>query len=213
LQDPLTTTKPIQVKKPGNPDLTKTVDITGGLNKTNQLAFFVDGSQFRANYDQVLLQSATRNIVDYPTHPEYNVKNYGNAKSVRLILRNYYTIMHTMHLHGHEQFWILAEGMGEWDGKITNPENPQRRDTAQMRMGYPDNPRYLVIQYEADNPGVWPLHCHMTTHTSTGLYMNIVVGCLYSCIRFIREYVTNSFIGTIRSPAISKLRQPHQQHV
>lgn len=90
--------------------------------------------------------------------------------------------MHNMHLHGHSEFWILAEGMGDWDGKIVNPENPQRRDGAQLRMGTPDNPSYVVIQFNTDNPGVWPLHCHLVVHASAGLYMNVIVSCLGSVV-------------------------------
>ena len=80
-----------------------------------------------------------------------------------------------MHLHGHEDFWILAEGRGEWDGVITRPSNPQRRDSAQLRWGSPEVPAYLVIQFNTDNPGVWPLHCHLIVHASTGMYWNILV--------------------------------------
>lgn len=28
---------------------------------------------------------------------------------------------------------------------------------------------HVVIQYNADNPGVWPLHCHIAFHISQGL--------------------------------------------
>ena len=80
-----------------------------------------------------------------------------------------------MHLHGH-QFWVLAEGIGEWDGAITNPSNPQRRDTQIMLSGSPNLPSYLVLEWEADNPGVWPLHCHIVVHVSAGLYINVLVG-------------------------------------
>lgn len=59
-----------------------------------------------------------------------------------------------MHIHGFNM-QILSEGIGTWDGvSITNPENPQRRDT---QLVQPNG--YLVIQIELDNPGVWPFHC------------------------------------------------------
>lgn len=38
----------------------------------------------------------------------------------------------------------------------------------------PPIPSYVVIQFEADNPGVWPLHCHVAWHVSAGLYVNIL---------------------------------------
>ena len=124
---------------------------------------------------ETLLLSASQGKIDYPSNPEYNIHNYGNATSVRLIFRNAYPAMHTMHLHGHADFWVLAEGLGEWDGVVVNPDNPIRRDSAQMRIGSPDSPSYLVIQFNADNPGVWSLYCHLVIHVSAGLYMNVMV--------------------------------------
>lgn len=53
-----------------------------------------------------------------------------------------------MHLHGFNMY-ILHEGLGEWDGTITNQHNPLRRDTMQVRGG-----GYIVMQFDAaDNPG------------------------------------------------------------
>ncbi len=28
----------------------------------------------------------------------------------------------------------------------------------------------LTIQFEADNPGVWPLHCHILYHMEAGMF-------------------------------------------
>lgn len=78
-----------------------------------------------------------------------------------------------MHLHGHD-FFVLAEGRGVWDGTIVNPANPMRRDTQLMRPGSPAEPSYIVIEFETDNPGVWPFHCHTGTHNSAGLLINIL---------------------------------------
>ena len=52
---------------------------------------------------------------------------------------------------------------------MTNPQNPQRRDTHMLRrLGH------LVIQIEADNPGVWPYHCHIAWHQSMGMSLNVM---------------------------------------
>ncbi|KAI9767873.1 MAG: hypothetical protein M1840_005366 [Geoglossum simile] len=65
---------------------------------------------------------------------------------------------------------VLATGVGAWDGTITNPSNPQRRDTQQiLPFG-----GFAVFQFDADNPGVWPFHCHIAWHVSGGLYVNIM---------------------------------------
>lgn len=66
-----------------------------------------------------------------------------------------------MHIHGHDMY-ILHDGDGFWDGhSITNPQNPLRRDTHNLRPN-----GHMVMQFEADNPGVWPFHCHIAWHLS-----------------------------------------------
>lgn len=82
-----------------------------------------------------------------------------------------------MHLHGHN-FWVVAEGIGDWDGTVTK-SNPQRRDVHILRPGSGGQPAYMVIEFNTDNPGVWPFHCHIAWHVSSGLYVNIMV-----CLRF-----------------------------
>lgn len=56
-----------------------------------------------------------------------------------------------------------------WDGTITNPNNPQRRD---VQMLLPGN--YIVVQWNQDNPGTWPFHCHIAWHLSSGFVWNIL---------------------------------------
>ena len=33
-----------------------------------------------------------------------------------------------------------------------------------------------MIDFLANNPGVWPFHCHVAWHVSDGLSMNVMVG-------------------------------------
>ena len=33
---------------------------------------------------------------------------------------------------------------------------------------------YIVIQWVQDNPGVWPLHCHIAWHLSAGMSWMVV---------------------------------------
>jgi len=109
---------------------------------------------------------------------ESNVYQFPGAKNVRLILVNHAMIGgHPMHFHGHD-FHILAEGFGEWDGSIVNPTNTLRRDV--HLLGNARNvtgtvePSYMVMQFAQDNPGAWPLHCHLAWHVSGGLFMQII---------------------------------------
>ena len=56
----------------------------------------------------------------------------------------------------------MAEGFGQWNGtRNGNADNPQKRDVQLMPPGSPDVPAFLVIEFVLDNPGVWPLHCHI----------------------------------------------------
>ena len=73
------------------------------------------------------------------------------------------------------------DGLGAcWDGSIVRQDvretqsfieivtnatqNPQRRDVHML-----DKNSYIVIQWTQDNPGVWPLHCHIAWHLSAGM--------------------------------------------
>ncbi|KAH7414378.1 extracellular dihydrogeodin oxidase/laccase-like protein [Phaeosphaeria sp. MPI-PUGE-AT-0046c] len=174
LNDPLSATIPLVPQPVSEPSLIQNLDIVAAPNASGNLVFLVNNSTFRANYTASLLSAASEGVTTYPSHQEYNMYNFSRETSVRIILRNMFPVMHNMHLHGHESFSILAEGRGEWNGIITRPENPQRRDSAQMSWGTPELPAYLVIQFDTDNPGVWPLHCHLVVHASAGLYVNIV---------------------------------------
>lgn len=56
-----------------------------------------------------------------------------------------------------------------WDGTITNANNPQRRDVQMLLPG-----QYIVVQWNQDNPGVWPLHCHIAWHLSAGFVWSVL---------------------------------------
>jgi len=63
---------------------------------------------------------------------------------------------HPMHLHGHTFRVVETDG-----GQI--PESAQQIETTVLvQVG-----SARVIEFVADNPGDWPVHCHMTHHTMT----------------------------------------------
>ena len=71
--------------------------------------------------------------------------------------------------------YILAIGTGFWNGTIAYPSNPQRRDVQLLPSAVnTTQPGYIVVQIDADNPGVWPFHCHIAWHVSAGLYINML---------------------------------------
>ncbi|KAJ3190602.1 hypothetical protein HK101_008566 [Irineochytrium annulatum] len=90
--------------------------------------------------------------------------------------------VHPWHLHGHS-FWDLGGGEGLYqDGmgwNATVPGTPVLRDVVNQ---YPYVGAYFQkpiapnapcgwkkIRFTADNPGVWPMHCHIPAHMVMGM--------------------------------------------
>ncbi|KAK5741177.1 hypothetical protein LTR17_004117 [Elasticomyces elasticus] len=171
--DALSLTVPTyKMTPPKNPHTVQTVNITYQSNGTHNL-FYMNNSTFKANYNDPVLLDAKLGNMNFPA--DYNVYNFGTSPSIRLVVYNYaQTGVHPMHLHGHNMY-ILQVGTGLWDGSIVNANNPQRRDVQLLPNAVSaTEPGYIVIQYDTDNPGVWPFHCHIAWHVSSGLYMNII---------------------------------------
>lgn len=98
------------------------------------------------------------------------VANQGGV--VEIVLNNLGDGVHPFHLHGH-QFQVLARpasGTGKYPGSgVTFNPNPPRRDTVSV-MGN----SYLVLRFEATNPGVYLFHCHIEWHVVMGLSSTII---------------------------------------
>ncbi|KAF2160698.1 multicopper oxidase [Zasmidium cellare ATCC 36951] len=171
--DDLSKTQPYYpITPPSRPQTSQNLDITFNSNGTHNL-FFVNNSTFRVNYNDPVLLDAKVGNYKFPS--EYNVFNFHESNSIRLVIYNHaQTGSHPMHMHGHNMY-ILAEGTGTWDGSVVNAGNPQRRDVHILpNAPSATEPTYIVVQIDADNPGVWPLHCHIAWHVSGGLYVNIL---------------------------------------
>ena len=166
--DDLALTVPVYAQTPTpQPATTKTFTITFEFNATGSFIYLVDNQTFRADFNAPVLLLANQGNFSYPS--EWAVKNFGSNSSIRVALNNPSLAGHPMHLHGHTMS-VLHQGAGNWDGNsLTNPSNPQRRDVQQVAPG-----GHIVLQFDADNPGVWPFHCHVAWHVSGGLYVNIL---------------------------------------
>jgi len=166
--DDLSLTVPYYSLTPtAQPATTRNLNVNFFINSTGSFLWTLDNQTFRANYNNPILLLADQRNFTY--QPEWNVKNFGSNTSIRVIVNNPTPAAHPMHLHGHNMF-ILHQGTGSWDGvSITNPNNPQRRDVQLLPPG-----GHIVWQINADNPGVWPFHCHIAWHVSAGLYANIL---------------------------------------
>jgi FtsP/CotA-like multicopper oxidase with cupredoxin domain len=170
--DDLTLTTALCVQKVGTPAVSQTIDMVFGSNGTN-FVWTMNNSTFRGDYNDPTLPHVAGGNMTF--EPEWNVFDFGTNATVRIVLINHFSHgPHPMHLHGHN-FHVLAEGTGTWDGTVVNAANSQVRDVQILRSAPDDNtPAFLVLQWANDNPGVWPLHCHIAWHVSAGLYINVL---------------------------------------
>ncbi|KAK4682451.1 hypothetical protein QC764_0019290 [Podospora pseudoanserina] len=81
------------------------------------------------------------------------------------------TSAHPIHLHGHD-FAILQQAEKTTyvpENIHLNLINPPRRDVVLMPKS-----GFIIIAFKADNPGAWLLHCHIASHASQGLALQIL---------------------------------------
>ena len=90
---------------------------------------------------------AINGIVDLPDEPLFRAER-GTAVSVDVVNNNGWP--HAMHIHGHH--FIDDRKPGIW------------RDTTLFERGEKG-----AMQFVADNPGKWLIHCHMTEHMAAGM--------------------------------------------
>lgn len=78
------------------------------------------------------------------------------GERVEILFKNKSTMSHPMHLHGHV-FEVTSVG-----GQLIHGA---KRDTV---LVMPQST--VAIQFDADNPGVWPFHCHILYHMEAGMF-------------------------------------------
>ncbi|PRW33210.1 multicopper oxidase [Chlorella sorokiniana] len=96
----------------------------------------------------------------------YNTYFLKPGAVVDIIINNFDTGEHPLHLHGH-WFWVMAQGLpnaGTWNPSIPLNPTPILRDTATVNEG-----SYMVLRFVASNRGVWIFHCHIDWHLGAGL--------------------------------------------
>lgn len=164
--DPLSSTVPVMSMSPGDPSVSVDVTMEGHSNGTHGKWWMNNVTNVIDYNNPILLQSKLGNNTFTTSQ---NVYQYDSStKSVRFVVINNSGNPHPMHMHGHNMF-ILAEGTGSWDGSIVNSGNPQRRDVQIVQAN-----GYLVVQWNQDNPGAWPFHCHIAWHLSLGMAIEVL---------------------------------------
>lgn len=75
--------------------------------------------------------------------------------NVRVRFGNIGMANHPIHLHGH-QFSVTAS-----DGNTITENNRMKKNTILVASG-----ETWDVEFNANNPGIWPLHCHLPHHVS-----------------------------------------------
>ena len=76
---------------------------------------------------------------------------------------------HPMHIHGHAPQLVYRSSTLYNSATAKLPAFPIRRDTWMLQpLGV------TVVRYQATNPGVWLIHCHMEWHVEAGLTATLI---------------------------------------
>ncbi|KAF7194681.1 Laccase-2 [Pseudocercospora fuligena] len=167
---PIASLVPIVAKNAGaSADLQATRNVTvQQVTGTNVFKWYMNNITFLSEYyDPTSLQVVNGNttystqeaVINLPTPNDW----------MYLIIQETNTAPHPIHLHGHD-FYILASGSGTFNSSIAlQTTNPPRQDVAMLPSA-----GYLVLAFQADNPGIWLMHCHIGWHTSEGFALQFV---------------------------------------
>ncbi|KAJ1989181.1 ferroxidase fet3 [Coemansia umbellata] len=98
-----------------------------------------------------------------------NAHVVGHLQDVQIVISNYDAGTHPFHLHGHH-FQLIERGPIPYDPTYNPRSNkPISRDTVSI-----PSMEYVIIRFNANNPGTWLLHCHIEWHIEGGLNMVII---------------------------------------
>jgi FtsP/CotA-like multicopper oxidase with cupredoxin domain len=81
------------------------------------------------------------------------------GERVELVFINQTRMPHPMHLHGHE-FQVVEIDGKRFPGAV--------RDTVLVPPG-----RRVVVAFDANNPGLWAIHCHLLYHLDAGMFATL----------------------------------------
>jgi FtsP/CotA-like multicopper oxidase with cupredoxin domain len=115
----------------------------------------------RKSADQKIILELGGNMMDYEwtingqMWPNITPIVVDKGSRVEITFKNGSKMSHPMHLHGHV-FQVTALNGEAFQGAM--------RDTVLV----PSNSS-VTIQFDANNPGVWPLHCHVLYHQEGGM--------------------------------------------
>ncbi|CAL1378921.1 unnamed protein product [Linum trigynum] len=129
-------------------------------------------SQPVVKFDYTNATAVNNDTQSWFVHKGTKVEKLKFNETVELVLQNTAILVvenHPIHLHGFN-FHVLAQGFGNYDPvnapKKFNLDNPQIRNTIGVPVG-----GWAVLRFQANNPGMWFMHCHLDAHLPWGLAM------------------------------------------
>lgn len=154
-------------------------------NNTKALKWAINRVPFPHQHDKpVLLSAFLGETGTFTSDRGYIPVKRGDVLDV--VLQNYPACngaceVHPWHLHGHS-FWVVGQGHGEWTGSdaqvagLKEGAGAVYRDTVTLTSDNSASPYvdaepcgWAVIRFVANNPGAWPLHCHISWHVPMGM--------------------------------------------
>ncbi|QIX01866.1 hypothetical protein AMS68_007383 [Peltaster fructicola] len=153
---------------------TATIGVQGNMFK-----WTLGGESFVSKWADPTLQSISQNgnYTDYAGGLQIQYPKLGEW--VYIVIQSTQPLPHPIHFHGHD-FFVVGQGLGQYNGEALNLKNPPRRDTALMPYQLPPNglpsAGYLVLAWQTDNPGSWLMHCHIGWHAAMGFTLEIIEG-------------------------------------
>ncbi|MFJ1548243.1 multicopper oxidase family protein [Streptomyces sp. NPDC088246] len=119
--------------------------------------------------DRTLRFKLTGNMAAYNwafNHKPYNPRQRHPVKAgerVRMEFYNVTEMWHPIHLHGHS-FGLVGSAGPERRASHRREAAWARKDTAIVRPH-----TSIAVEFDADNPGLWMLHCHNIYHSDVGM--------------------------------------------
>ncbi|RPA96894.1 hypothetical protein L873DRAFT_1810685 [Choiromyces venosus 120613-1] len=168
--EPISSLVPVVPKAVPQVDLSGAQNLFWGLNFSPVIRWTLGGVSTRVDWNHPTLQ-LLESTGTYPT--EYNIIELPERKWYYFVIEETgVRFAHPIHLHGHD-FHVLYQGNGTFNAteaaQGTRWSNPPRKDVAML-----PGQGYMVIAFEADNPGIWVLHCHIAWHVSAGFALQFL---------------------------------------
>ncbi|XP_059636478.1 putative laccase-9 [Cornus florida] len=83
------------------------------------------------------------------------------------------SVNHPMHLHGYS-FYVVGSGVGNFNNQ-THPNTYNLVDPPELNTIRVPKRGWVTVRFQANNPGVWLWHCHLTKHLTWGMKTAFIV--------------------------------------